>query len=218
MHTNRATLIALLALSAVVTDAQTLRVAAVPPQLTAPRSQPRYTILDDPTAYGLAAGRGIANAQVVLSRRWDTRTPKDIVGSSGEIVAKAVSGAGGGVTFENVPPGQYVVTITVAHVSQQVASMTAELPLPSDLFPSRSVKRFFESRSDMLPMTMTISGHEWRSFAHMPFMYAVRAASLTNEAVEVRTDQHSTVIAQQFVVSDGKPAAVRAVIGHKDHC
>ncbi|HYI12838.1 MAG TPA: hypothetical protein VEK57_27560 [Thermoanaerobaculia bacterium] len=215
MHRNRVALLAVLALSAAITDAQVPR----PSQLTAPRSEPRSTILDDPTAYGLAAKQGIANAQIVLTKKRDTRDPKDIVGPAGEIVAKAVSGAGGGVTFENVPPGQYVVTITVVHVvSQPVASMTAELPLPSDLFPSRRMKSFFEIRSSMVPMTPTISGRGWRSFANMPYVYAVRGVSLPNEAVEVRTGQHSTVIAQQFVVPDGNPATVQAAIGHENSC
>lgn len=196
MHRNRATLIAVLVLFTAVTDAET--------------SEPRYTILDDPTAYGLAAGQGIAHAQVVLARR-------DIAGSAGEIVAKAISGAGGGVTFENVPPGQYVMTISVAHVvPQQVAPVQGDIPLASNLFPYRRVKNFFESRANVVPMT--ISGQEWRSFAIVPYVYAVRAVSLSNEAVEVRTDQYSTVIAQQFVVPDGNPAAVQAAIGYKENC
>lgn len=214
MHRTRATLVAVLVLSAAITDAK----APTPSGRSrgATTSEPRYSVLEDPSAYGLAPGRGIANAQVVLERRRDTRNSKDLAGPAGEIVAKAVSGAGGGVTFENVPPGQYVVTFTVAHaVSQQVATRTGEIPLPRDLFRYR-MKSFFEHHSNAEPMT--ISGQQWSSFTNVPYVYAVRAASLTNEAAEVRTDGHSTVIAQQFVVPDGSPAAVQAAVGHKfDH-
>lgn len=187
----------------------------------------RYQIQTEGTAYGLQEGQGIAGVEVVLAeRRTDIRPVKeDVVGRAGRAVATSVTGVGGGVTFNNVRPGTYVVLIRmVVRPNIQSSDLRREPPvqiasLASDVAYSRYdlVKSFFESRSNIATRTAGADGQEWRSFPE-GFVYAVRAPNLLRGDEECRRSRdevanRETIIAQEFQVRGSVPVTVTAAVG-----
>lgn len=186
----------------------------------------QYRIDMPETEYGLQPGQGISEVQVVLAeRRADVRTAReDVVGRAGRVVAMGRTGVGGGVTFNNVQPGTYVLLIQMTEPSNiqandRHASPVLVASLGSEVAdaPYYVVKSFFESRSNIAKRTAGADGREWRTFPE-GFVYAVRAPNLVSGDEECRRARNElshreTVIAQEFKIGGSAPVSVTAAVG-----
>lgn len=142
----------------------------------------RYSFFPEGTEYGMQQGEGLAGVQIVLAE----------AGRAGSVVAEARTGAGGGVTFNNVRPGTYVILISV---------------------PNTEAKSAFESRSHVVRVTP-----RWRSFDKSSLFYAVRAPNHVIRAEELRSSGAGTVITQEFEIRGSAPITVVAAIGRSTNC
>ena len=198
-------------------------------QTFVPRSyDQQYRVVTEGTAYGLQEGQGISGAQIVLAeRRTDIRTTReDVVGRAGRAVATSSTGAGGGVTFNNVRPGVYVILIRMMEAPPrlQAHDLRHDPPvliasLASDHAHGRyyTVKSFFESRSNIATQFAGPGGLEWRTFPE-GFVYAVRAPNLVRSDEECRRSRddvynRETIIAQEFQIGGSAPVTVTAAVG-----